>query len=141
MTILAIDYGEKHIGLAVGDTETGLISPFQHLTYASEEELIKKLSEICDEVKGERVVLGLPLSFGFKKTKASEKVKEFATRVKESLNIPVEYENEILTSRLASRELGYQERRRNRNHTRNHAFSAALILESYFQRKNYRRML
>ncbi|MFN7088489.1 MAG: Holliday junction resolvase RuvX, partial [Candidatus Paceibacteria bacterium] len=125
MRLLGIDYGQKHIGLAVADTDSGLVAPLRYVSYQSQEELIHAIKEAIKETDSKKIVIGYPLSFGFRKTKASEKVKEFANILKTELSVKVELENEILTSALAARYLGYDAGRRKNLH---HPFAAALIL-------------
>jgi len=133
MTLLGIDSGEKHMGLAIGDTETGMVAPFKHCAPRSEEERYRMIDEAFKESGASKIVIGLPLSFRFRKTKMSEKIKLFASELNTRLHVPVEFENEVLTSALASRYLGYQKGQRKKHDQ--HAFAAALILESYIERK------
>lgn len=134
MQIIGVDFGEKHIGLAVGDTTTNLVAPFGYFEVRSREEAIEKIGTAREETRASKIVFGLPLSFQFRKTKASEIVKSFAEEVKKTLSVEIVFENEILTSELAKRYLGY-EKGRKRKDSRNHAFAAALILESYLERQ------
>ncbi|MBI2633778.1 MAG: Holliday junction resolvase RuvX, partial [Parcubacteria group bacterium] len=130
MRILGVDFGEKHLGIAIGDTATGLVAPFGYFEVRSKEEAIEKIRAALLEAQASKIVFGLPLSFRFRKTKASEIVKSFAEEVRKALGVEIVFENEILTSELAKRYLGYETGRR-RKDSRNHAFAAALILESY----------
>jgi len=145
MKILGIDYGEKYVGLAVADTENNFVSPYKVVQPESEAELFSNIEEALLDTGSRKIVLGLPLGFHFRRTKFSLRVKEFGARLKARLHrqarfkIPVEYENEILTSALAAKYLGMASRRR--KESRNHAFSAALILESYLERIRARKAL
>jgi putative Holliday junction resolvase len=132
MKILGIDFGTKDIGLAIGDTKTGMVAPLQSFHFHSLENALDTIKKVVDGIEASKIVIGLPLSFGFKETRASEAARAFGQELQNSLSLQVDYENEILTSRLAARHLGYKSRRK--RESQNHSFSACLILESYLTR-------
>ena len=124
MKVLCIDFGTKFVGVAVGDTEIKIATPHKTIPYRQKSELIEKLREVVKDTQGSKIVMGLPLNFKMEETEASRKVREFGKQLQEEFGLPVEYENEILTSTQVEREIG----------RKNHAAAAALILQSWLDR-------
>lgn len=122
MRILGIDYGEKYMGLAVGDTDLKIATPLKEV---GAEKSIADIKKIVVEEKVGQIVLGLPLSFKMEETKASRRVRAFGRQLNEELGLPIAYVNEVLTSDQVRREVGEKA----------HASAAALILQSYFDKK------
>jgi putative Holliday junction resolvase len=126
MNILAIDFGEKNIGLAFADSETKLPLSLKPLRVGSEEEALEKLGEIIKEKNIAKIVFGLPLSFEFAETEQSEKVHQFADKLTEKYQIEQAFLNEVLSSAMAAR---LQKTSKN-----THSSSALIILEDYLNR-------
>jgi len=134
MRILGIDYGSKRIGLAISDEE-GLLA-FPYLTCETEKlkkERYNLLKEICKKESVEKIVIGLPISFSGKEEQQARDTRGFAQDLKEALNLPVEFENEVLTTELAKRHfkgMGYKHVK-----VKLDASAAAIILQSYLDKK------
>lgn len=101
MRYLGIDYGDKRIGVALSDEEGKFAFPFS--TVENGKKAIDEIKKICSEQGTDRIILGLPLSFGMKETEQTGKVKIFAQKLKKEINLPLEFENEILTSKMAGK--------------------------------------
>ncbi|OGM14463.1 hypothetical protein A2V80_00730 [Candidatus Woesebacteria bacterium RBG_16_39_8b] len=125
MRILAIDYGRKKIGLAVGDTETRFAEPHSVIKFNTPEEAIDKVAKVSRVSKVSRAVLGIS------EGKMAEETKEFGEKLKEELKIPVVYQDETLTTNEAqvlSIDAGIKRKKRR---ALEDAYSATLILQSY----------
>lgn len=101
MKILAIDYGAKRVGLALGDTETKLALPKGVLEGLTDAELISQLSEIVAEEEIEKIIVGEPLNLSGKTTEQTIVSQKFAANLTKELSIPVELFDERLTTRRA----------------------------------------
>ncbi len=62
MRYLGIDYGEKHIGLALGDGETKLSMPFKTIERIDDAKLIDSLRLIITQEGVDAIVVGIPHS-------------------------------------------------------------------------------
>lgn len=125
--ILAIDYGEKRVGLAAADTETRVALPLAILDNKGIKKLIEEILKICQTENVSRVVVGYPLGLAGKHTQQTEKVEKFIKILKEKINLPVEKQDEVFTSRQARgifKEAGVKKRRVD-------ASAAVLILSDY----------
>ena len=75
MKILGIDYGEKRIGLAVGDTEYKIPRALEFIDNKNINFVIKKIQEICSAEEVEKIVIGLPLGLSGRDTAQTEETK------------------------------------------------------------------
>lgn len=98
MNFLAIDYGERRIGLAHGDSEIGIAMP---VPAAAEPELEARLEHIAREIRERRIgtlVVGYPVnmdgSLGYK----TREVDAFIAQLEARFALPVERVDETLSS-------------------------------------------
>ncbi len=118
MRLLGFDYGDKRIGVAVSD-EDGVFA-FPRVILQNTEKIFDEIKKICSDEKIEKIVLGIPISLRGGKSDQARKTEEFGDKLKAFSGVSVEYENEIFTSKM----------------TQNDASAAAMILQSYLDRKN-----
>jgi len=96
--ILAIDYGQKRLGLALSD-EKGLTSrPFAIWTRINRRRDLARLRELVRQHAVRRIVVGLPLRLDGAESDMSAETKAFAGRVEKALGVPVEMVDERLSS-------------------------------------------
>jgi putative Holliday junction resolvase len=96
--ILAIDYGQKRLGLALSD-EFGVTSrPLATWTRINRRRDLTRLRELVRQKAVRRIVIGLPLHLDGTPSAMSEETKSFAARVEKALGIPVELMDERLSS-------------------------------------------
>lgn len=98
MKILAIDFGEKRIGFAMGNTELGISTPLKPLNRVkpgSETEYIKNL---IYEYDIEKIVMGYPLNMDGSESQFSKRVKNFKKKLSRETDTDIELLDERLTS-------------------------------------------
>jgi putative Holliday junction resolvase len=100
--ILAIDYGEKRIGLAVCSTEAFLPRPYR--TLPNDNKLIDELKEIVANEEVIQVIVGLPRSLDGRETAQTARCRAFADSLGR-LDFPVVLQDEAATSAQARKEL------------------------------------
>lgn len=129
MSILSIDWGTKHVGLAI--SYAGVFG--KELTVlANNATLIDELKRILNEHEVDTIVLGLPKNHDGSEAPIARNVRSFATKLKRQFKLPVMFENEHLTSKEAVRLLSPEHGRRvDPADPRIDAASAKLILEQY----------
>lgn len=76
MKILAIDYGTKRVGVAIGDSELKIAKPLCVLK--NDKHVLNHIKRLVKEYSIERIVIGNPLKPSGGKSKMSEKVEAFA---------------------------------------------------------------
>jgi putative Holliday junction resolvase len=134
MRYLAIDYGDKHTGLAICDPAETIASPL--LVIEGQKDLIKKITDIVKSEKAEAIVLGLPLNMDDSQGFQAELVFQFAEQLKAHLQIPIHFQDERLTSFAADEKLSRTELTRKKKKKRLDAIAAAEILEAFLEQKN-----
>ena len=61
-TLLAFDYGDKHIGVAVGQTLTGTANPLESIRVTGARPDWAAISRIVETWQPDALVVGLPLN-------------------------------------------------------------------------------
>ncbi len=136
--VLALDIGERRIGVAVSD-EMGLIA--QPLTVVQRQGIAKDIARVAQltrEQAAEAVVVGLPVTLRGERAKAAEKVHLFVSHLREVLDIPVVLMDERLSTVEADRRMREADVRRGERRQNVDAVAAALILERYLSRQRAR---
>jgi putative Holliday junction resolvase len=126
MNILAIDYGEKKLGVAFADSH--LADPLMVIRYESLDYLIKKLKDLIEEKKVEKIIIGVS------EGQMEIKTKEFGKILKQNLDTDVEFEDETLTSKEANTLAHFAKIRRSKLKGMEDAYAAAIILQNYLDR-------
>ncbi len=98
---LALDYGERRIGLALSD-ELGIIATGIG-TLDNDDALLSKLLGIIEDRAVVQIVVGLPLTLSGMEGKTAKTVQAFAERLRASSRLPVHLLDERYTSSLAAR--------------------------------------
>ncbi|HBR80464.1 MAG: hypothetical protein UX09_C0001G0047 [Candidatus Uhrbacteria bacterium GW2011_GWE2_45_35] len=129
MRVLGIDYGDKKIGLAFGESVAGVALPLEVIPNIGDE-TIKKIAQKISIDDFQQVVVGVPLSTGaFHGPEQLEKTRAFIEKLKTVISIPIFEEDEAYTTsesiRLQREEGAAAEE---------DALAAMLILEQYFGR-------
>jgi putative holliday junction resolvase len=132
---LAVDYGEKTIGLAVAHPLTGSARPLPPMQNIDRTHLAGPVQKLLTEWRPERVIIGLPLDGEGGETRMSGKVREFADWLSALMpGTEISFQDERLTSEAAAREFALrrgQGRARRRDSARLDSMAAALILEAW----------
>src|SRR6202140_2620027 len=96
--ILAIDYGQKRLGLALSDEHGVTSRPFATWTRTNRRRDLARLRDLARKQGVRCIVVGLPLHLDGTPSEMSEEAKAFAARVEKALGIRVEMMDERLTS-------------------------------------------
>ena len=132
MRYLAIDYGNKRTGLAICDREETIVSPLAVIPSA---EAIEKVAHIVQQEGVDAVVLGLPLNMDDSEGAQAKLVRTFAAQLQASLDIPIHFQDERLSSFAAEEKLLPAELTRKKAKKRLDAIAAAQILEAFIENK------
>lgn len=98
---LAIDYGERRIGIAKSDEARLIASPVVTLDNSeSRDEVYSAIKDIVEDSKVRVIYIGLPLHLSGKESASSEKVRIFAGLLKQYL--PQEVQVRLLDERLTT---------------------------------------
>ena len=113
--ILAVDWGERRIGLAVSDDLGVLATGLPTLEIRGEAEAVARVADTIRTVEADSVVVGLPLTLKGERGEAARAVERFADALRRETPVAVSLYDERLTSAMAERrmhELGERSRGR-----------------------------
>ncbi|HEY7623452.1 MAG TPA: Holliday junction resolvase RuvX [Candidatus Limnocylindria bacterium] len=125
MRYLALDVGDRRIGLAVGDDAHGLVRPLRTLSRRSVLKDLEELRRVAREEEVDALVIGLPLTLRGEVGHQAERVRRFA-EASSALGLPIELYDERHTTSEA--EL--------RGATDVDAAAATIILEDFLSRRS-----
>ena len=129
--LLALDLGEKRIGVAVSDELWITVRPLSALRRTNWKELLRAVAELLQGFDARGIVIGLPLNLDGSEGEAAAQARQLARNFELSLKVPVYFQDERLTSREAEESLratGYAESKI-RGHVDSQA--AAIILRDF----------
>ena len=133
--ILAVDMGEKRVGLAISDPMEIIAQPFKTIQRHGDDQLIEDLKKIVNENSVEQLVFGNPKKLNGENSKMTVEVEKIADRLGEEISIPVVFEDERLTTRLAEVSLHLMGKKIGQSRNKVDQIAAAHILQSYLERK------
>ena len=125
MRILGIDYGDKKIGLAFGDSSARVAVPLEVIANEKQATIDILAARVRDE-DIDRIVVGVPLPQGNHSSEQLEKTRSFIATLTRAVEVPVVEEDESFTSAESIRlqqEFNAQ--------AQEDALAAMLIVQSY----------
>lgn len=126
---LGLDVGDKRIGVAI---VSGGVAIARRLPTLHHDPLIfDELVKLSEENDIEQVVVGLPRNLSGDDTAQTTRVRQFAKRLEQELNIPVVFQDEALTSHHAEAQLATQGDRFEKGEV--DALAAQAILTDYLE--------
>ena len=131
MRYLGIDYGTKRVGVAVSD-EGGTMA-FPYAILENVKGLIGEMKTICGHEDVEAIVVGESVDYKGAPNLIKKEVDRFIAELHVVVNIPIIEEREFMSTEQAR---FYQAKRRRVDDS-----AAAIILQSYLDRKNNKPML
>jgi putative Holliday junction resolvase len=103
--------GSKRVGLAVSDELRLTVRTLPPLPRTPWKRLLSSLAELCEQFDVRSIVLGLPLRLDGTEGDAAQEVRRVGHNLRLSLNLPLFFQDERLTSKDAEsslRERGFQ---------------------------------
>ncbi|MFH1259991.1 MAG: Holliday junction resolvase RuvX [Elusimicrobiota bacterium] len=136
MPILGLDYGTERIGAAISDPSGLLARELGTIRRENLKKDLEKIKKFIEENKIEKIVLGLPMNMDNTPGKLVGKVKSFAKFLEQEFKIPVDYQDERLTTWQAQKylqEMGVRYRKGKKKIDR---MAARIILQDYLNTKH-----
>ncbi|MBI4721581.1 MAG: Holliday junction resolvase RuvX [Candidatus Stahlbacteria bacterium] len=126
--ILAIDFGEKRIGLAISIPKLNIPEPLKTI---ERKDLWAELDEIFKSYNIDTVVIGLPLHTDGREAKNTPIVKELAAEISVRYNIPVKLWDERFTTKSAEQLMHLLGKKPSKDKANVDRIAAAIILDEY----------
>ena len=134
MVILSVDYGDARTGIAACDALLMLASPVTVIHQTEKEPLADEICRIAAEKKAQKLVLGLPKNMDGSEGFRAQACREFAALLSEKSGLPVDFQDERLTTVSAHNALNLTNTRGKKRKAVVDAVSAVIILEDYLRR-------
>jgi putative holliday junction resolvase len=133
MRILAVDHGEKRIGLAISDPTGTLVSPLTVIKHVSRLMDAAQVANLAAENEVGLIVIGQSFDEEGEPNLAGRRAAKFAEALREQTRIPVELFDESFSTqdaRTTAIELGFSRKKRAGHHD---SLAAVMILRSYIE--------
>lgn len=136
MRVLAVDPGEKRLGIALSDPSATIAAPLtilKHVAYAVDAAAI---AQIAAEQRVKLIIVGHALDEENRSTPQSRRAARLAAAIRAQTDLPVRLWDEFgstQTALQARRAIGI---RRSRRQGQIDALAAAVILQSYLEAQN-----
>jgi putative Holliday junction resolvase len=131
--ILAVDYGEKRIGLAVSDELGITASPLMTLVRRSDDETVRQIAQLVSKLRVTQIVVGLPRRTDAQEGEMERKVKAFAEKLRQAVSVPVVLFDERFTTRIAEQVLLEADLSRRKRKQVRDRLSAVILLQSFLE--------
>ncbi len=126
---MGLDIGERRVGVAVTDELRMIASPVATVPRGTNE--VARLRDLITRYDIEGIVAGLPRGMSGREGPQARDAREFAESIASSLDLPLQYWDERLTTAQAERSLIEAGRTRNQRKDRIDAVAAALMLQNF----------
>ena len=134
-TFLGFDFGMKNIGVAVGQDLTHTANP---LTVIKAREGIPNWGQIkalIDQWQPQQLIVGLPFSMDGTEQEMTQAARRFGNRLNGRFHLPVEWQDERLSTFETLDQLGIQSKMQSNNREDVDRISAQLILQSWLNQQ------
>ena len=131
-TVLAFDFGERRIGIAVGELQLGVAHPLDTIDAQANDVRFVRIEALVNEWQPVLLLVGLPLALDGSEHAMTALARRFAQRLRGRYGIETRMVDERLTSVEAeqqARDIGLDVRR---DRSKIDQLAAKLILEGYF---------
>jgi putative Holliday junction resolvase len=132
--ILALDMGQKRIGVALSDAEARLASPLTVLPKRGRDENLRAIGALTAQHGAGLIVLGLPRKSEAEPGEAAEAIQRFGKRLEKALKIPVAFVDEFETTVRAQDALLEADVSRAKRRQKVDKVAAALILQAFLDK-------
>lgn len=142
MRILALDVGERRIGLAVSDVSGLIATPFTTIQRASKAEDFARIAMLVREQSVDRLLVGHPLNADDSSGPQARRIERYAAALAEALreaglDLPLTLWDEHLSTRCAQEAMLAAGRKAKDRRARIDAVAAAVILQEYLNAQRF----
>ena len=128
---LALDIGEKRIGIAISDTQQSIAQPLKLYKRGSLSQDIDEVKKLVREHEVSRIVCGLPKNLDGSIGKKAEEIVEFARKLEEKTSVPVDLWDERFSTDEAHRIFDMHEYKQKKRKPYIDMMAAQIILQGF----------
>lgn len=135
MRVLALDVGERRIGVAVSDPSGTIAMAAGVILRRTRAQTLADVHARAAAHQAERIVVGLPLRMDGTEGDAAAAVRKFVERLRATVSVPIDVQDERLSTAEAERTMIAGDVRRGRRRVSRDAVAAAIFLQTYLDRR------
>ncbi|MHB8177391.1 MAG: Holliday junction resolvase RuvX [Vulcanimicrobiaceae bacterium] len=135
MSVLALDVGERRIGVAVSDPARHYALPVGVIDRTNLQADLKEIAAYLQSYDAQELVVGDPVTLRGERGFAAEKIDRFVGRLAEIFHGPIHRVDERLTTAAATKTLIAADVSRSKRKRVVDKLAAALILEAFLARR------
>ena len=135
MRVLALDVGQRRIGIALSDPEQILATPLTTIEREGQSTDIDTVLRLANEHCVGEIIVGIPISLSGELGPQGQLVSEFTEELTDSASVPVASVDERYSSVQAERLLRASGVKPSKNRPAVDASAATVILQSYLDAK------
>lgn len=103
MRVIALDIGDSRVGVAYADTRTNIAVPLKVMPAADVIGFTRPFRLLLEDYEPDLLVSGLPLSLSGEPNEQTQKIEAIARKISQASGIPLDFEDERLSSSEAKR--------------------------------------
>jgi len=138
MRILALDVGDKRIGVAISDELEISAHALTTITRNDLKKEIREIQEIISEYNVEEIIVGMPVMMNGSVGIQAEKVGRFVDELKKDIRVPINLFDERLSTKLIEKTLIDADMSREKRKKVIDKLSAVIILQDYMSSRGGR---
>ena len=135
MSVLALDVGERRIGVAISDPGESFAMPLEVIERSALRDDIARIVNLAEEHRAGTIIVGDPIRLSGERGPASEKIDRFVEQLARAWSGAIERVDERLTTAQATRTLLEADVSRKGRRNVVDKLAAALMLETYLARR------
>lgn len=134
-TILAFDFGTRRIGVAVGESATGIAHPLATIAAERKNDRFAAIAKLIDEWRPALVLIGLPTHVDGQEHELTASARRFARQLEGRFGVPVALADERFTTHAAAEALATAGVTTRKQRGIRDQVAAQLILQAYLDER------
>lgn len=131
--ILAIDFGERRIGIALSDDKQTFAFPKFTIDTKKDADYLQTIKSLMQQNNVGKIVIGNPVNADGSDSRKSQKIKSFANRLKDIVKAEIVFWDESYSTEKAKRALHNSDQSFKQNKNKLDQIAASFILKDYLK--------
>ncbi len=131
--VLALDFGSKRIGVAIGSTDFKVAFPRNLILHHGQKNVLDAIHTIVQADHIDLILLGLPVGMQGQSSDQEKTIRAFYDDLRKEVTVPVQLVDERLTTKIAQQKMSSVGLNGKQQRANKDSFAAAILLETFFQ--------
>ncbi|HEX37371.1 MAG TPA: Holliday junction resolvase RuvX [Candidatus Cloacimonetes bacterium] len=131
--LMAIDYGERRIGIALSDEEQTISFPYRTIDTRKQPDVMKEIAVLVRDQNVGIIIIGNPTNVEGGDSEKSKVIRNFISKLQNHISIPIKLWDESYTTQAALKVLVQSNRRWKKNRNKVDQIAASLLLKDYLE--------